>query len=83
MSRRGTGRVAAIFCCSSYAESCACAHRTLVYRLIGMKIPFVAPAPCFTLDHAVLSRSSKLQQGGVIITLSRAAHVLINGNGRP
>ena len=48
-----------------------------------MKIPFVAPAPCFTLDHAVLSRSSKLQQGGVIITLSRAAHVLINGNGRP
>ena len=75
--------VSVIFCSSSLAESRLCSHRTHVDHRIGLKIPFVAPAPCFTLDHAVLSRSSKLQQNGVKLTLSRVAHVLINVNGCP
>ena len=56
MSRRGIDRVSVIFCSSSLVESRLCTHRTHVDHRIGLKIPFVAPAPCCTLGHAVLRR---------------------------
>ena len=41
--------VPVIFCSSSLAESRPCTHRTHVDHQIGLKIPFVAPAP-FTAE---------------------------------
>ena len=54
-----------------------------MHRHIGVNTPCVAPVPCCTLDHAVLSRSGKLQQNGMNSSLFRAAHLLIIANGRP
>ena len=45
--------VSVISCSSSLAESRLCSHRTHVDHRIGLKIPFVAPAPCCTLGLVV------------------------------
>ena len=61
--------VPVIFCSSSLAESRLCTHRTHVDHRIGLKIPFVAPAPCCTLGRAVLRRQDGQQQNCTIKSL--------------
>ena len=73
---RSVSGLVALLCCCSLAESRPCTHRPYVNRLIGMGCPGVAPVPCCTLDHAVLSRRAKLQQSGVHNSLARAVHLL-------
>ena len=64
--------VPVIFCSSSLAESRLCTHRTHVDHRIGLKIPFVAPAPCCTLGRAVLRRQDGQQQNCTIKSLVTA-----------
>ena len=86
LPRPAPGRVpgvAALLWCCALVGSRPCTHRPRFDRLVGLRCPFVAPVPCCTLDHAVLSRSGKLQQNGVNSSLFRAVHLLIIANGRP
>ena len=55
--------VSVIFCSSSLAESRLCSHRTHVDHRIGLKIPFVAPAPCCTLGLVVGSTGRRRWAG--------------------
>ena len=62
-----------MICRSSFAQSRSCTHRTRVHRHIGVNTPCVAPVPCCTLDHAVLSRQRDLQQNSMRNSLTGAA----------